>query len=144
MIVVADTSALIAGFDPEESEHVAARAVLEREQLLIAPLVLTELDHLVHRDFGFTHALEVLDSVLARVDVGRYVVPDIAESDLLRAQQVRRAYASLELDLADGVAVVLADRYRTDQIFTLDQRGFRAVRPLTERFTAFRLLPADL
>jgi hypothetical protein len=38
---------------------------------------------------------------------------------------------------------VLADRYRTDRIFTLDQRDFRAITPLTAGIGAFRILPAD-
>ncbi|MBM7436898.1 hypothetical protein JOC24_000273 [Streptomyces sp. HB132] len=29
------------------------------------------------------------------------------------------------------------------RIFTLDQRGFRAVTPLTPGLTAFRILPVD-
>ncbi|WP_345499067.1 PIN domain-containing protein [Nocardia callitridis] len=41
------------------------------------------------------------------------------------------------------VGVALADRYKTDRIFTLDQRDFRAIEPLTPSFRAFRILPAD-
>lgn len=44
---------------------------------------------------------------------------------------------------ADAMGVVLADRYRTDEIFTLDRRDFRAVTPLTRGIDAFRILPAD-
>jgi hypothetical protein len=35
-------------------------------------------------------------------------------------------------------------RYKTDCLFTLDQRDYRAIEPLTPGLTAFRLLPADL
>jgi hypothetical protein len=49
----------------------------------------------------------------------------------------------LRLDLANAVGVVLADRYRTDQILTLDQRDYRAIEPLTRGFSSFRILPAD-
>lgn len=52
MIVVTDTSALYAGFDASQPDHVAALDVMEREILVISPIVLTELDHLVHRDLG--------------------------------------------------------------------------------------------
>nr|WP_243740856.1 hypothetical protein [Streptomyces sp. 8K308] len=52
-------------------------------------------------------------------------------------------YEGLRLDLAVAVGVVLADRYRTDRILTLDQRDYRAITPLTPGRTAFRILPAD-
>ncbi|MFB4422737.1 hypothetical protein C5F59_016770 [Streptomyces sp. QL37] len=41
------------------------------------------------------------------------------------------------------VGVVLADRYRTDRVFTLDERDFRAITPPTPGLTAFRILPVD-
>ncbi|MEV6073930.1 hypothetical protein AB0L80_02255 [Streptomyces sp. NPDC052069] len=59
------------------------------------------------------------------------------------AQEVRQSPEGLRLDLADAVGVVLADRYRTNRIFTLDQRDFRAMTPLTPGLDAFRVLPAD-
>ncbi|MCW2875656.1 MAG: PilT protein domain protein, partial [Streptomyces oryziradicis] len=41
----------------------------------------------------------------------------------------------------DAVGVVLADRYKTNRIFTLDQRDYRAIIPLTPGLTAFHILP---
>lgn len=52
-------------------------------------------------------------------------------------------YASLQLDLADAVNVVLAARFQTNVVLTLDHRDLRAVRPLTHH-AAFRLLPDDV
>ncbi len=49
---------------------------------------------------------------------------------------------SLGIGLADASVVVLAERYGTYDILTLDERHFRAMRPLTGR-RSFRLLPAD-
>ena len=143
MIVVADTSGLVAAFDNSEPEHEACRAVLTRDDLIVSPLVLTELDHLLNRKIGFAERNRVVDYLLASTAAGRARLAEIGLEDLTRAQSVRAAYSSLELDLTDGVGVVLADRYRTNQIFTLDQRDFRAVRPLGNRFDSFRLLPAD-
>lgn len=127
MIIVADTSAMFAAFDAEQSEHQAARAVMEREALIVSPLVVAELDHLVHRDLGFPAATQVVE---------------LKQADLVAAQLVRAKYEGLRLDLADAVGVVLADRYKTDCIFALDQRDFRAVEPLTAGLKAFRILPA--
>lgn len=144
MIIVADTSALYAAFDASQPEHRDASAVMESELLLISPLVLTELDHLVHRDLGFGAALQVTEALAARMTVGRYKLAEFSTADLVAAQGVRGQYKDLQLDLADSVGVVLADRYKTNQIFTLDQRDYRAIRPLTRTFAAFRILPADL
>ncbi len=46
--------------------------------------------------------------------------------------------------VADAVRIALAAQFRTDAILTLDQRDFRAVRPLTAEHKAFRVLPFDL
>ncbi len=47
----------------------------------------------------------------------------------------------LELGLADASIVVLAERYETNRVLTLDHRHFRALR--TSRGTPFAVLPAD-
>lgn len=143
MIIVADTSALFAAFDSSQQEHEAARAIMLAEPLLISPLVLIELDHLVERDLGFPAALTINQALTDRVADGQYRLADIRLPDLQRAHEVRTAYGDLTLDLADAVGVVLADRHQTNLIFTLDQRDFRTVRPLTDRFSSFHLLPAD-
>lgn len=143
MIVVADTSALYAGFDASQPDHVAALDVMESEVLVISPLVLTELDHLAHRDLGFAATMQIADSLAARIASGRYKLSDLSHADLAAAQEVRGQYKDLALDLADAVGVVVADRYKSDCIFTLDQRDYRAIRPLTKGFMAFRILPAD-
>lgn len=74
---------------------------------------------------------------------GQYRLAELKLPDLRAAQEVRQKYEGLRLDLADAVGVVLADRYRTNRIFTLDQRDFRAMTPLTPGLDAFRVLPAD-
>lgn len=143
MIIVADTSALFAAFDADQREHALAAAVMTGETLVISPLVITELDHLVHRDLGYAAAMQVVDALLARMGDGQYRLAELRPADLVVAQSVRAKYEGLRLDLADAVGVVLADRYKTDCIFTLDQRDFRAIEPLTPGMTAFRILPAD-
>lgn len=116
---------------------------METEILVISPLVLTELDHLVHRDLGFPAALQVAEALTARMAAGRYRLAELGLADLASAHGVRGQYKDLRLDLADAVGVVLADRYKTNQVFTLDQRDYRAIRPLTKGFATFRILPAD-
>ncbi|WP_431964277.1 type II toxin-antitoxin system VapC family toxin [Nocardia sp. bgisy134] len=144
MIIVADTSALFAAFDQDQVEHEQALLVMETETLVISPLVMSELDHLVHRDLGFEAAMQVTDALLGRLIDGRYKLAELKHVDLAAAQSIRAKYEGLRLDLADAVGVALADKYRTDCIFTLDQRDFRAIEPLTPGVDTFRILPADL
>jgi uncharacterized protein len=144
VIIVADTSALYAAFDAAQSEHGAAAQIIEHQALVISPLVITELDHLVHRDLGFPAALQVMEALNARMEYGQYRLAELRLPDLAAAHEIRLKYEGLRLDLADAVGVVLADRYKTDQILTLDQRDFRAIAPLTPGLAAFRILPADL
>jgi predicted nucleic acid-binding protein len=144
MIIVADTSALFAGFDADQPEQPRIAAIMETETLAISPLVLTELDHLVHRDLGFSAAIQVVDALAGRMTEGQYRLAELKPADIVAAQGVRAKYEALHLDLADAVGVVVADRYRTDRILTLDQRDYRAIEPLTPGLHAFRILPADL
>jgi predicted nucleic acid-binding protein len=144
MIIVADTSALFAAFDVAQPEHDSTLALMEHELLAISPMVLTELDHLVHRSVGFPAAMQVMAALTARISGGTYKLGELRPADLVTAQEVRGKYEGLRLDLADAIGVVLADRYRTDRIFTLDQRDFRAITPLTAGIDAFRILPADM
>ena len=73
----------------------------------------------------------------------RVLVPEVSAATLRTARTVQDRYAELKLDLADSVNVVLAEKYETHTVLTLDRRDFRAIRPLT-RHPAFRLLPDDL
>ena len=143
MIIVADTSAVFAAFDAAQPEHREAASTMEREVLAISPMVLTELDHLVHRGIGWPAAMQVMEALTARMTSGQYKLPELRPADLVAAHDVRAKYEGLRLDLADAVGVVLADRFRTDRVFTLDHRDFRAITPLTAGFSAFRLIPAD-
>ncbi|MCH7230421.1 PIN domain-containing protein [Glycomyces sp. L485] len=143
MIIVADTSAVLAAFDEGQPQHDAAAHIMETETLLLSPLVLTELDHLARRENGFPFAIEVSEALLARLERGMYQIAAIRYEDLETAHRLRLDYAGLELDLADTVGVALAGRYGTNRIFTLDQRDFRALKPLSAGFDAFEILPFD-
>ena len=55
---------------------------------------------------------------------------------------VAERYADHRLGLTDASLVSLAERFAITSIATLDERHFRAIRPLAGG-DAFRLLPAD-
>jgi uncharacterized protein len=68
---------------------------------------------------------------------GRVVVHRAEE-----AVAIARQYADLGLDLTDASLVALAGRIGDHRIATLDERRFRAVRPVRGP-EAFMLLPLD-
>jgi uncharacterized protein len=143
VIIVADTSGLIAAFNTSDPEHKAAAEALNGAGLVIvSPLALGEIDHVVAARASQVAADRVLDQVRMRVDVGRAHLAEVDAQVLAVALAVRRRCRDMDLDLADAVNVALAARYQTDTLLTLDRRDFRALRPLTQH-PAFRLLPDD-
>lgn len=144
MIVIGDTSGLVAAFNIDEPEHDAARRAFgEASATVISPLVFGEIEHIITRNIDRKTAHAVQDWLLEQERTMRVLVPEVSAPTLRRARTVQERYAELRLDLADSVNIVLAAQYETDTVLTLDRRDFRAVRPLTGH-TAFRLLPDDL
>lgn len=136
--MIADTSALLAAFVPDQRMHEAcARAVAATRPLVLSPLVLVELDYLTAQLAGVDAEL----TLLGELSSGAYELASFGIGDLIRAREVVERYRDLPLGLADASLVVLADRYETETILTLDERHFRVVRSLSGH--PFRLLPAD-
>lgn len=144
IIVVADTSGLLAALDSTHPEHQGANeAIMVAGLLVMSPLLLAELDHVATRELGREAAISAIDDIRRWMRVNRVVVPEITESHLAAAQSLRARYGALNLDLADAVNVALAAEYDTDAVLTLDRRDFRALCPIG-RHKSFRLLPDDL
>jgi predicted nucleic acid-binding protein len=99
--------------------------------------VLAELDYLLAKRVSERVARELLEEV----EAGAYHLASFDATDVGKANAVLDGYSDLGLGIADASIVVLADRYDTVDILTLDERRFRAVRRSDGR--AFRLLPAD-
>ncbi|MCF3120460.1 PIN domain-containing protein [Streptomyces arenae] len=144
IIVIADTSGLLAALDSTHPEHQASNeAIMVAGLLVMSPLLLAEIDHVATRELGREAALSAVDDIRNWMRRGRVAVPEVTEDHLGVAQSVRARYRDLDLDLADAVNVALAADYDTDAVLALDRRDFRAVRPLG-RHKAFRVLPDDL
>lgn len=144
MIVVGDTSGLVAALNTSDPEHNAARTALRQAALtVVSPLVIIEIEHITTRNVDRRAAHAVNDWLLAQEHTGRVAVPKLSADTLRKARKVQDRYAALQLDLTDAVNAVLAEAYDTEIILTLDRRDFRAITPLTGTH-AFRLLPDDL
>ncbi len=139
-MIILDTSGLLAAIDSSQRFHNAAKGALEAASgpLLLSPFVLAELDYMILAHVGRGQEIALLEEV-AR---GTYRLEPFSAEDVARAMEVIRQYADLRLGLADASNVVLAARYDTYDILTLDERHFRALAGPQGR--PFRLLPADL
>lgn len=81
--------------------------------------------------------------MLGEVARGVYSLEPFSAEDVAAAQAIIERYAGFgDLGLADASNVVLAERYGSRDILTLDERHFRTMRGPQGR--PFRLLPADL
>lgn len=105
--------------------------------LVLSPFVLAELDYLLATRIG--HDAEV--AVLEEVERGAYHLESFSAEDVRDSRHLIELYKDLGIGLADASNVVLAHRYDTLDILTLDQRHFRTLK--SSRDQPFRLLPLD-
>lgn len=138
MTVVLDTSVVVAFMNRRDDDHERVGAWMEtvEEDLVTTPLVLAEIDHLVSRSGGPAAALAFYEDLAT----GAYLVEWWPEAVSETVDAARKHQA---LGLTDASLLTLAARLDTTRIATLDERHFRAIRPLTGE-AAFALLPADL
>jgi predicted nucleic acid-binding protein len=138
-VIVVDTSIVVAYMNASDEHHAAVAGWLDGvdDDLATTPLIVAEVDHLVDARGGPT-ARRALHRDLAD---GAYLV-EWWPGAIAAVVKIAERYADTGLGLADASLVALAERIGTIEIATLDERHFRAVRPLAGG-KAFRLLPAD-
>ncbi|MCV7383802.1 type II toxin-antitoxin system VapC family toxin [Mycolicibacter longobardus] len=144
MIVIADSSGILALFNRSDPVHFSVRRAADAASaLVVSPLALTEVHHVASVRASRQVADAILGLLADRADAGRVVMGAAGSTQLRAALDVRTAYSDVNLDLVDAMCVVLAAEYDTDAVLTLDRRDFRLLRPL-RRYPAFRVLPDDL
>jgi predicted nucleic acid-binding protein len=138
-VIVLDTSGLLAALDAEQRHHEPAREVLAADPgpLLLSPFVLAELDYLLMDRVGPRAELALLDEVAG----GAYDLVPFSVDEVAAAAQLVGRYRELRIGLTDASIAVIAAAAKTTRLLTLDERHFRALRPLWGE--AFTLLPAD-
>lgn len=138
MTTICDTSGLLAVFDRDEPKHAACAAVLPAlmPPFVVSPYVIAELDHLLCTRHGGHTARVVLDELAS----GAYELAGMGRGDLSACAAIDERHGDLGLGLADASLVVLAERWHTHDLLTLDERHFRAV--AANDGQPFRLHPA--
>ncbi|HEX4116815.1 MAG TPA: PIN domain-containing protein [Solirubrobacteraceae bacterium] len=139
-MIVLDTSVVLAVMDRRDVNHERVREWVDgvRDELCTTPLVLAELDYLVPKRGGSAAAQALRDDF----QDGAYLV-EWWHSALRETIATARLYESIDLGLTDASLIALAAHLETTRIATLDERHFRAVRPLGGDAISFTLLPAD-
>lgn len=136
-MIVADTSGVLAFFHRDEPTHNAVRRVVEGEDapLIVSPYVVAELDYLLATRMGVAAELAALSEMAS----GAYHLADIDAEALSAVRDIVERYRDQGIGAADASLVILADRYRTRSVLTLDRRHFDVLRPLSGG--RFRVLP---
>lgn len=126
--MIADTSALLALYNTAEPAHERVKAAIESldEPLVVSPFVIAELDYLLAKRVGVAAELAVLHELSS----GAYELPALGSTDLIDCANVVRKYSDQDIGVTDASLVVLADRFATRRILTLDHRHFSVVRSL--------------
>jgi uncharacterized protein len=103
--------------------------VIERstELLVISPYVVAELDYVVATRVGVDAEL----AVLRELSSGAWELAPFGVPELQLAASVIAKFHDQRIGVADASNVVLADRYGTRKIVTLDHRHFTVVRPIS-------------
>ena len=139
-MILLDTSGLFAALAGNQRAHTAAKEALARAEppLILSPFVLAELDYFLAREAGVGPEFAFLREVAS----GAYDLVPFLGDDMAAAANVVADYADLGIGLADASLVVLAGRFDTNRVLTLDERHFRVLR--TPGGQPFTLLPADM
>jgi uncharacterized protein len=138
-LIVLDTSGVLAAIDASQRHHRAAAEALRgsTEPRLLSPFVLAELDYLISTRVS----REASHAFLEQVASGAYRLEPMSSADVAAALEILERYRDQDVGLADASLVVLADRYDTLDVLTLDERHFRVLKGRNDH--PFRILPAD-
>lgn len=125
--------------DGRDVDHEPVREWMRarRQELVTTPLVVAELDHLVFVRGGTAASQILCDDLASEAYQVEWWPTAIHET-----VEIVRRYESMELGMSDASLVALAAHLQTTTIATLDERHFRALKPLWGG-DAFTLLPAD-
>lgn len=122
--VLLDTGALVALLDKSERNHKRCLAFFRdfKGKLLTTEPVLTEAVYLLGPSVKAQRAC--LDFI---IEEGAVMLPQSKDS-MSRAVSLMEKYSDIPMDYADATLVILAEDIGTNEIFTLDLRGFNSYR----------------
>ena len=137
MTLVLDTGPIVALLDAADRDHERCVALVQEvgEDLVVPTAVLVEVDYWLRKLYGAEAWLTFVEDV----ETGAYRIHQLDERALVRAAELERGYASLDLGLVDAAVIATCEELGETKVATLDRRDFSAVRP--RHCDALRLLP---
>jgi uncharacterized protein len=136
-VLICDTSGLIAFFDASDAAHRRVGTAVERSggPFVVSPYVVAEVDYLLATRRGVASELAAMRELAG----GAWDLPAFDAESLEQAADIVERYQDQNIGIADASLVVLAARYGTDRVLTLDHRHFQVLRTLSGK--PFQLLP---
>ena len=137
-MIIADTSGLLAFYNRNEPAFPAVAEAVRgsSESVVVSPYVIAELDYLAATRLGVEAELAIVRELAG----GAYELAQLTADEVAVCAEIIERYRDQEIGITDASLLVLAHRYRTRTLLTLDRRHFDVLRPLDGgRFT---LLPA--
>ncbi len=92
----------------------------------MSPFVIAELDYLVATRIGVDAELAVLRELAG----GAYELATMSAEDLAGAASIVEKYRDQDIGVTDASIVVLAHRFATKRLLSLDHRHFDVIRPI--------------
>lgn len=137
MALVLDTGPVLALLDAGDPAHARTVAMVDEvaEDLVLPACILVEVDYWTRKLLG----AEAWDVLVEDVAAGAYRLEQLGVDDLVRAAELERLYAELDLGLVDAAVIALCERLGETKVATLDRRDFSVVRP--RHCDALHLLP---
>ena len=139
-MLICDTSGLLALFDAGDAHNAAVTEAVEADAgpFIVSPYVIAELDYLLATRRGVREEV----AALRELATGAWDLASITPRDLETVAGIIERYQDQAIGAADASLVVLAARYRTTRVLTLDRRHFNVLRTLTGR--RFNVIPGDV
>ena len=137
MALVLDTGPIVAALDRDDIHHEACARLLgtTQEPLVVVGPTLVEIDYWIRKRLD----PDVWRVFMEDIGAGAYLVAELGATERLRAVELGRQYADLDLGFVDAAVVAVCESLGETKVATLDRRHFGVVRPAhCERL---RLLP---
>lgn len=136
-MLVCDTSGLLAYFDASDAHCAEVSLIIAADPgpFVVSPYIVAELDYLLATRRGVHAELSALNELSGDA----WELPAFGAIDLREAGRLIDRYQDQDIRVADASLVVLAKRYRTDRLLTLDRRHFRVIRTWAGK--PFAMLP---
>lgn len=138
MAYLLDSGFLYAQLNGKDDHHVrvsAAAKIAEREPIILAIPVITEVTYLLQRDLG----IEAVAVFLENLPETDFVLEMPLAEDYKRAAEILRKYNDANIDFVDACIVAIAERLNITKILTVDRRHFGIFKP--RHCEAFEILP---